>query len=276
MTVDIVWIITFKLLYIYTTFLGEADILTSFQSLFVPKRLTLCFTLCLAPGLYVPSQTSSKSFTETMNVLLFVKCLHPSKCKCPNLHCNNVCLFLSLLLGAHAHSNMLALFSSLKQIVHLRARRKWVVLLNLAKEAVKLNCSRCIVFFFVFFFYPFLSCHACLYLSQSLSLSHQTLSYMLMCEHGLGGGGKLWATLLIFHMLHQCRSSDSVGLVFSQTRAVELSNTLSTFHWGAVHWLCQDKKHCDQPLNFQREHGVSETSTSGTRNYLMCYRPHVG
>lgn len=169
MTVDIVWIITFKLLYIYTTFLGEADILTSFQSLFVPKRLTLCFTLCLAPGLYVPSQTSSKSFTETMNVLLFVKCLHPSKCKCPNLHCNNVCLFLSLLLGAHAHSNMLALFSSLKQIGHLRARRKWVVLLNLATEAVKLNCSRCIVFFCVFFLS--FSILSCLPLSLSVPLS---------------------------------------------------------------------------------------------------------
>lgn len=82
-----------------------------------------------------------------------------------------------------------------------------------------------------------------------------------MCVRRPGGGGKLWATLLIFHMLHQCRSSDSVGLAFSQTRAAELSNTLSTFHWGAVHWLCQDKKHCGQPRNFQREHGVSKTST---------------
>lgn len=93
----------------------------------------------------------------------------------------------------------------------------------------------------MYFSTPFPSCHACHSLSPSLSLSQWTLnrslSYVLMCVRGLRGGGKLWATLLIFHMLHQCRSSDSVGLAW----AGELSNTLSTFHWGAVHWLCQDK-----------------------------------
>lgn len=103
-----------------------------------------------------------------------------------------------------------------------------------------------------------------------------------MCVRGFGGGGKLWATLLIFHMLHQCRSSDSVGLAFSQTQAVELSNTLSTFHWGAVHWLCQDpfffkkKTHCGQKQIFQREHGVSNTSSWSTWNCHLYFRLRVG
>lgn len=97
-------------------------------------------------------------------------------------------------------------------------------------------------------------------ISPSLPRPHETLSYILMFEYGLGGERALWATLLIFHMLHQCRRSDSVGWVFSQTGTEELS---STFHWGTARWLCQDKKHCDQPLNFPREHCVSETRTPG-------------
>ena len=152
----------------------------------------------------------------------------PSKCKCWTciaLRLPNVCLFPSpsLFTPLSAHTHTCSLSSCFKQIGHLWARSKWAAILDLAPEAVRPNCSICIL----------ASCHTCHALSLRL---RSALWNMLVCVRGLRRRGKLWATLFIFHMLHQCRSSDSMGLALCQTRAAELFQTISTFHLGAV--LC--------------------------------------